>query len=113
MNNRGRGGKLALVGVAGCLLLAIVGPSFVCAQSSTTEDWEKAAGGKMSFEVASVKPNDSGPESPTVSNFLPGPVTGHHEPPNGHRVFSTGELCRFRQRITARGIGRVAGGRPV
>lgn len=52
------------------------------AQSSAT-DWEKAAGGRMSFEVASVKPNDSGPEARSVSNFLPGLVTGHHEPPNG------------------------------
>jgi bla regulator protein blaR1 len=60
MNNRGLLGKLAIVGIGGCLLLAITSPSFVRAQSSATEDWEKAAGGKMSFDVASVKQNKPG-----------------------------------------------------
>jgi uncharacterized protein (TIGR03435 family) len=57
MNIRGLPGKLALVSIGGCLLLAIFSPSFVRAQSSATEDWEKAAGGKMTFDVASVKPD--------------------------------------------------------
>jgi uncharacterized protein (TIGR03435 family) len=84
MNNRDLPGKLILAGACGCLLLAILGPSFARAQSSeTAADWEKAAGGKTSFEVASVKPNDFEPYSPSVSNFLPGPESGHHEPPNG------------------------------
>jgi hypothetical protein len=60
MKNRGLPGKLALVGIGGCLLLAITCPWFVRAQSYATEDWEKAAGGKMSFEVVSVKQNTSG-----------------------------------------------------
>jgi hypothetical protein len=54
MNNRGLQGKLALAGT----LLAIAIPNFVRAQSATA-DWEKAAGGKMAFEVASVKENTS------------------------------------------------------
>jgi bla regulator protein BlaR1 len=59
MKNRYLCWRLAPVGIGGCLLL-VLGPSFVCAQSSATEDWEKAAGGKMSFDVASVKQNTSG-----------------------------------------------------
>lgn len=59
MSKLGRGGKLALVGVAGCVLLAIVGPAFE-GQSAINEDWEKAAGGKISFDVASIKQNLSG-----------------------------------------------------
>lgn len=51
--------KLTLLGIGGCLLLVITIPSFVRAQSSA-EDWEKAAGGKMSFDVASVKPSAAG-----------------------------------------------------
>jgi uncharacterized protein (TIGR03435 family) len=61
MNNRGLPGKLALVGIGGCLLLAIASPQLIRAQSSDVADWEKAAGGKMSFAVASVKINKSGP----------------------------------------------------
>jgi uncharacterized protein (TIGR03435 family) len=63
MKNRGLPWKLALVGIAGCLLL-VLGPSLVRAQSSATEDWEKAAGGKMSFDVSSVKQNTSNKFSP-------------------------------------------------
>lgn len=66
----------ALVGLAFILL-----PHFVRAQSSDA-NWEKAAGGKMSFEVASVKPG-SGP-APSVaifSNFVLG--YGDNRPPSG------------------------------
>jgi uncharacterized protein (TIGR03435 family) len=66
MKNRGLPEKLELVGIGGCLLLAIFSPSFVRAQSSATEDWEKSAGGKMSFDVASVK------EDPPFPVFAPG-----------------------------------------
>jgi len=76
--------KLTAVGACGCFLFAIAAPPLTRAQSpGTPPDRQKTASGKMSFEVASVKPNDSGPYSPSVSNFLPGPETGHHEPPNG------------------------------
>jgi bla regulator protein BlaR1 len=60
MNDRGLPGNLILTATCACLLLAILGPSFVRAQSSATEAWEKAAGGKMSFEVASVKQGEPG-----------------------------------------------------
>jgi uncharacterized protein (TIGR03435 family) len=36
---------------------------------SAPSDWEKAAGGKMAFDVASVKPNKSGPQQPGDSNI--------------------------------------------
>lgn len=55
MSNRVLRGKLTLAGTCGCFLLAVIGTSFVRAQSSATEDWEKAAGGKMAFDAASVK----------------------------------------------------------
>ena len=46
----------------GCILLVMTAPWLVRAQSSESDaaNWEKAAGGKMSFEVASVKENKSG-----------------------------------------------------
>lgn len=46
----------------GCILLVITAPWLVRAQSSESDatNWEKAAGAKMSFEVASVKENKSG-----------------------------------------------------
>jgi uncharacterized protein (TIGR03435 family) len=58
MNNRRFPMRLPLAGVAACILLASAIPSFDRAQSSS-DDWEKAAGGKMSFEVASVKQNNA------------------------------------------------------
>jgi hypothetical protein len=79
MKNRGLLGKLALVSIGGCLLLAIFSPSFVRAQSYATEDWEKAAGGKMTFEVSSVKQRisaqsagtlDAGDASPSNGGFF-------------------------------------------
>jgi uncharacterized protein (TIGR03435 family) len=59
MSTRGRRRQLTLA-TCGCLLLAITNPSFVRTQSSATGDWEKAAGGKMAFEVASVKRDTPG-----------------------------------------------------
>jgi len=49
--------------IAACVAIcgAFVAVTLTRAQSSNTLAWEKAAGGKISFEVASVKPNDSGP----------------------------------------------------
>lgn len=64
----GRKLLLAAIGAASLawfLVFAIVNALPLRAQSATA-DWEKAAGGKMSFEVASVKRNVSGapPEGP-------------------------------------------------
>jgi uncharacterized protein (TIGR03435 family) len=82
MNNRGLLGKYALLGISECLLLAVASPSFVRAQSSPAEDWEKAAGGKMSFEVASIKQGlQLGPGVPIFSNLVLG--DGDRRPPNG------------------------------
>src|SRR5690348_7131394 len=51
--------KSTLISTSIALVLAIIGWTQLSAQSSTT-DWEKAAGGKISFDVASVKQNKSG-----------------------------------------------------
>ncbi len=67
-------------------------PQFIYAQSSTT-DWEKAAGGEMSFDVASVKRNMSGlpPSGDKVnSNFSLGPADSYSA--NGG-LFSTTNLA--------------------
>jgi bla regulator protein blaR1 len=75
-------GKLTLAAVYGCLLVAVTCPSFVRGQSSDASDWEKAAGGKMSFEVASVKPGmGPGPTLPIFSNFVLG--YNDNKPPDG------------------------------
>jgi hypothetical protein len=46
----------------GCILLVITASWLVRAQSSESDatNWEKVAGGKMAFDVASVKENKSG-----------------------------------------------------
>lgn len=41
-------------------VIFLAGCSLLCAQASDSGDWEKAAGGKMSFDVSSVKQNTSG-----------------------------------------------------
>jgi uncharacterized protein (TIGR03435 family) len=43
--------------------VGIVRPPVIRAQAQTSPDWQIAAGGKMAFEIASVKP-DSGPFRP-------------------------------------------------
>jgi uncharacterized protein (TIGR03435 family) len=72
---------------AACIVLAcaaicvtFLAGALTRAQSSTTEDWEEAAGGKMSFEVASIK-RSSGPGAPMFSNFALG--NDDRKPPNG------------------------------
>jgi uncharacterized protein (TIGR03435 family) len=62
MNNRRFRGKPILTCICGCALFAITTPSLIRAQSSESDaaSWDKASGGKMSFEVASVKENKSG-----------------------------------------------------
>ncbi|HEY6465788.1 MAG TPA: TIGR03435 family protein [Candidatus Acidoferrales bacterium] len=71
----GRKVLLAVIGlasVAGFLVFAIAAAVPLHAQSATT-GWEKAAGGKMSFEVASVK-EDSGPKTQITNAGLHPPV---------------------------------------
>ena len=57
--------RLLAVFVGAATLAALQGSARISAQSATT-DWEKAAGGKMSFEVASVKQDK---DEPTAANF--------------------------------------------
>ena len=56
MRNRNFPGKLILAAISGCLL-AVTGAVVFAQSSGTCADWEKAAGGKTAFEVASVKRN--------------------------------------------------------
>jgi bla regulator protein BlaR1 len=86
--------RLTLAAMVVCLLAMIAATSpafFVSAQSPDgAADWEKAAGGKMSFDVASVKQDMAGlpPSGPApYSNF---PLfAGDVFPPNGGRVSIT------------------------
>ena len=61
-----------LIGMFAAICIAFVAVTLTRAQSSGTLAWERAAGGKMSFDVASVKQNKSGlPPSGEIphSNF--------------------------------------------
>jgi uncharacterized protein (TIGR03435 family) len=62
MNDRRFHMKHILGCACGCILLVITAAWLVRAQSSESggTNWEKVAGGKMSFEVASAKENKSG-----------------------------------------------------
>jgi uncharacterized protein (TIGR03435 family) len=54
---------IRLVGITGLLVCGIMNSHLLRGQSSNS-DWQTAAGGKMSFDVASVKQNKCGPPSP-------------------------------------------------
>jgi uncharacterized protein (TIGR03435 family) len=58
-----------IVSVCAAICVAFFAVSLVRAQDAATESWEEAAGGKMAFEVASVKPNVSGPGPVTMGGF--------------------------------------------
>lgn len=76
----------ASVAITACAAIcaAFVAVTLMGAQSSATQDWEKAAGGEISFEVASVKQDISGVPPAGYSNF---PLfAGSVFPPNGGRV---------------------------
>lgn len=79
--------------VAACctmLCAALAAVRLARAQDGATDDWEQAAGGKMSFDVASVKQNKS-------SEFVPGTVpldSTNSYPPNGG-LFSTTRVPLF------------------
>lgn len=55
---------LTLLAIVALLAITLRNAYAVSAQSSTSQDWEKAAGGKMSFEVASIKQINSSDGSP-------------------------------------------------
>ena len=50
----------SLIAACAAICAAFLAVTLTRAQSSATQDWEKAAGGKMSFVVASVKPSAPG-----------------------------------------------------
>lgn len=56
-------GTAAIAAIVIPVLVGIVRPPVIRAQAQTSPDWQTAAGGKMAFEAASVKP-DSGPFRP-------------------------------------------------
>lgn len=58
---------IVLLSVAGLLATAIPGALGIAQATAAMPDWQKAAGGKMEFEVASVRQNASGARS--HSNF--------------------------------------------
>lgn len=73
----------------------------VHAQSSDTVDWEKAAGGKMSFDVASVKQNVS--DIPGLVNWNI-PIFGDDYPPTGGlfraKNFGASDYIAFAYKLT-------------
>jgi uncharacterized protein (TIGR03435 family) len=62
------------------LSLAYAAMAVLVAQTLGDPDWQTAAGGKVAFEVASVKP--AGPETFILPNFVPD--LGDAKPPGGH-----------------------------
>ena len=85
------------IAVCAALSVALLAVTLARAQDTATDDWEKAAGGKMSFDVASVKQDTAGlpPAGPaTYSNF---PLfAGSVFPPNGGRMSITNlDLMHF------------------
>jgi uncharacterized protein (TIGR03435 family) len=67
--------------IAACLVIGLSSPALLHAQSEGS-DWEKAAGGKMAFEVASVKQNVSSGE-PGFSNLNMGSGDAFFTPTGG------------------------------
>src|SRR5690348_10767360 len=82
---RGPIGKPAMAIACAAVIFAIaISPAQIIAaqQQHSVQDWEKSAGGKLSFEVASLKPGSQlGPGVPIFSNFVLG--YGDKKPPNG------------------------------
>ena len=72
---------LAVPVVAGVLTAATLRAQTPAAQSAVVLEWQTAAGGKMEFDVASVKPNKSNDPQNSNVNFGPGDIG----PANGGR----------------------------
>jgi uncharacterized protein (TIGR03435 family) len=72
-------------------ILAIVivsAPLTPLAAQSQRPDWQATAGGRMSFDSATVTPNKAGARAPTISNFPLGP--GDVYVPNGGQFRAMG-----------------------
>ena len=87
-----RRGNLFVVVAAATVLAGFVCPPRVSAQSATA-DWEKAAGGKMSFDVTSVKPNAAPMSQQTVSANVPMGPGDYYAPTGG--LFSATDMPLF------------------
>lgn len=106
MNVRRLRRKQVVACACGCILLVITAPWLVRAQSSESDgtNWEKVAGGKMSFEVASVKENESGvSDSNRPTSNIPLDAQDLYAPTGG--LFSAAnfpllEYMRFAYKLT-------------
>jgi uncharacterized protein (TIGR03435 family) len=93
MSKRPVAKRPALIGAAAYFALAIAGGSFARAQSSGPEDWQGAAGGKMAFDVVSVKLNNDTSGDPH-SNVDLGPMDSF-SPTGGLLETSNEPLIRY------------------
>src|SRR5262249_7545563 len=78
--------KLVLTAAGGSFVFGPVTPGLLTAaqvQPSIRSDWETAAGGKLSFEVASVKP--SVPGTPPIRPNFPLSADDAYQMPDGTR----------------------------
>ena len=69
-------------GFSATLSFALLAITLTSAQSSATE-WEKAAGGKMSFEVASIKQDSAEPSPGNTNSNVPLGTQGVFKPTGG------------------------------
>lgn len=74
---------LGIIAVAGPVMFGIANAPLLLAQSSATTDWEKTAGGEMSFEVASLKENSTTPTRETIHENVPLTADGEFTPTGG------------------------------
>jgi uncharacterized protein (TIGR03435 family) len=82
---------VAVIGIAafaGSLISGVVMNAPLLRAQSSSADWEKAAGGKMAFDVASVKKNNTGDETGIQTNI---PLAGKRFTPTGG-LFSVTEF---------------------
>ncbi len=89
--NRGIGRVIWLVGIF-CVVIAM--PTWAQTQS---EDWEKAAGGKMAFDVASVRQNTSGlpPRGDPIRSNVPLGPDDSYAPTGGLLLMSNHAVSDF------------------
>jgi hypothetical protein len=100
--------RLVVICVAVCVFLMLGTAHLSLVRAQTPEsDWEKAAGGKMSFDVVSVKQNRTGADLPYHVNmaFDPGETESAAQAPLPMRmVIATGVVCREEPNATARTV---------
>jgi bla regulator protein BlaR1 len=106
--------KLLLVTIGATILVGpatfSINPPLLHAQSTDT-DWEKAAGGKMSFDVASVKQNMAIFSSETLHEGVPLSASEEFVPTGG--LFAAKNIpliwyVRFAYKLTTTQFGEVA-----